>query len=115
MALLLRELNRLELHNEILYRARQEDGNKHYQLVLPEDLQDFMLTSLHDDMGHMGIECTLDLVRARFYWPRMSSDVEKNIKICHRCVHRKILPEKAAPLVNIMTTTGASLYGFPVH
>ncbi len=41
-------------------------------------------------MGHMGIERTFDLVRARFYCPRMSVDVHKKIK--------------TAPLVNIKTT-----------
>lgn len=62
-------LRKLELHNDILYRILQEDGNKHYQLVLPEDLRDSILTSLHDNMGHMGIERTLDLIRTKFYWP----------------------------------------------
>lgn len=109
VALLLRELNRFELRDGILYRARQEGGNKHYQLVLPEDLRESVLTSLHDNMGHMGIERTLDLVRARFYWPRMSSDVETKIKTCNRCVCRKTLPEKAAPLVNIVTTRALEL------
>ncbi|KAK7883916.1 hypothetical protein WMY93_027039 [Mugilogobius chulae] len=33
-------------------------------------------SSLHDQMGHMGIERTLDLVRNRFYWPRMANDVQ---------------------------------------
>ncbi|XP_029975030.1 mRNA turnover protein 4 homolog [Salarias fasciatus] len=27
-------------------------------------------------MSHMGIECTLDLIRNRFYWPRMANDVQ---------------------------------------
>lgn len=104
IALMLREFNKLEIHNGILYRTRQEEGNKHYKLVLPEDLRDSVLTSLHDSMGQMGIERTLDLVRARFYWPKMASDVENKVKTCNRCVRRKRLPEKAAPLVNIMTT-----------
>lgn len=102
--LLLREWNKLELRNGILYRRRQEGEYTLYQLVLPEGLRDTVLTSLHDDMGHMGIERTLDLVRARFYWPKMASDIEKKVKTCDRCVRRKALPEKAAPLVNIKTT-----------
>ncbi|XP_051802171.1 uncharacterized protein LOC127533369 [Acanthochromis polyacanthus] len=55
-------------------------------------------------MGHMGIECTLDLVRTRFYWPKMAMDVEQKIKSCGRCVRRKALPERAAPLVSIKTS-----------
>ncbi|KAJ7991950.1 hypothetical protein DPEC_G00289170 [Dallia pectoralis] len=55
-------------------------------------------------MGHMGKDRTLDLARARFYWPRMASDIERKVKMCNRCVLRKTLPERAAPLVNILTT-----------
>ncbi|RXN19589.1 Retrovirus-related Pol polyprotein from transposon 412 [Labeo rohita] len=52
----------------------------------------------------MGIDRTLDLVRARFYWPKMVKDVERKVRTCGRCVRRKARPEKAAPLVNIRTT-----------
>lgn len=55
-------------------------------------------------MGHMGVERTLDLVRSRFFWPRMAADVEKKIKTCNRCIQRKALPEQAALLVNIRTS-----------
>ncbi|XP_070409443.1 uncharacterized protein [Nothobranchius furzeri] len=104
LPLLLRELNKFELRNGILYRTRLEEGHTQHQLVLPEELRDVVLRSLHDDMGHTGKERTVDLVRARFYWPRMASDIEKKIRTSTRCVCRKALPERAAPLVNIMTT-----------
>ncbi len=104
LPLLLRELNRLELQNGIRYRTHQEEGSMQYQLVLPEELLETVLTSLHDNMGHVGKDCMLDLVRARFYRLRMASDIEKKVQTCNMCVHRKTLPERAAPLVNIMTT-----------
>ncbi|KAI5087043.1 hypothetical protein C0J45_24413, partial [Silurus meridionalis] len=63
-----------------------------------------VLKSLHDDMGHMGVERTLDLVRKRFYWPKMSAEVETKVKTCNRCIRRKAMPEKATPLVNIIAT-----------
>lgn len=38
--------------------------------------------NLHDEVGHLGYERTVDLVRARFYWPRMYVEVEeKNQKM----------------------------------
>lgn len=104
LLLFLRELNRFQLIDGILYRTRMEEGHPHHQLVLPEELRDVVLTSLHNDMGHMGRERTVDLVRARFYWPKMVSDIEKKIKNCTRCLCRKALPERAAPLVSIITT-----------
>lgn len=113
LPLLLREWNRLELHDGVLYRRRQDGDLVTYQLVLPEVLRAAVLQSLHNDMGHMGIDRTLDLVRTRFYWPRLSTDVEHKVKTCERCTRRKSPPEKAAPLVNIKTTR-ISMYGFPV-
>lgn len=104
LALWLREWKRLELRNGVLYRTRQDRGQVTHQLVLPSELRDTALKSLHDDLGHLGTERTLDLARTRFYWPRMSAYVEQKIKSCERCVRRKAPTEKAAPLLNIMTS-----------
>lgn len=100
----LREWDRLELVDGVLYRRRRDGDAVNHQLVLPEDLRSFAVSSLHDQMGHMGIERTLDLVRSRFYWPRMGAEVEQKVKTCSRCVRRKSLPQKSAPLVNIQAT-----------
>lgn len=97
-------MSRLELKDGLLYRRRQCDNRPVCQLVLPRVLRQFLLTSLHNEMGHMGVERTLELVRSRFYWPRMASEVEARIKQCERCVRRKSQPEKAAPLVSIQTS-----------
>ncbi len=102
--LMLREMSRFELKDDLLYRRRQCDNRPVFQLVLPHVLRSSVLTSLHNQMGHMGIERTLELVRSRFYWPKMVSDIETKIKNCERCVKRKSQPEKAAPLVNIHTS-----------
>lgn len=96
--LLLKEWNRLIVQDGVLYRRRQEGAETHYQLVLPEKLKPLVLKSFHDDMGHMGVDRTLDLVRKRFYWPRMSAEVENKVKTCNRCVRRKVLPQRLPPL-----------------
>uniref|UniRef100_A0A3B1JYN6 Gypsy retrotransposon integrase-like protein 1 n=1 Tax=Astyanax mexicanus TaxID=7994 RepID=A0A3B1JYN6_ASTMX len=100
----LKQWKKLRLYNKILYRQRLDGDNPTYQLVLPEPSRAVVLKSLHDDMGHMGMERTLNLARSRFYWPKMSDDVERKIKTCDRCVRRKTLPERAAPLMNITST-----------
>lgn len=61
LSILLQEISKLELQNGILYRKRRISEETHYQLVLPEELQDMVMQSLHDDMGHLGIDRTLDL------------------------------------------------------
>ncbi|KAL3992153.1 cell division cycle protein 37 [Sarotherodon galilaeus] len=80
LPLLLREVNKLELHNTLLVRKRQVGSDFTYQLVLPEEYRPVVLHQLHDQMGHMGIDRTLDLVRSRFYWPKMTSDVVNKIR-----------------------------------
>ncbi|KAI5618057.1 hypothetical protein C0J50_22646 [Silurus asotus] len=101
---LLRERRKLELKDGVLYRKRTVGDCTIYQLVLPPELRAMTMESLHDNMGHMGIERTLDLILSRFYWPKMATDIENKIKTCSRCVCRKALPERAAPLVNIQVT-----------
>ena len=56
-------------------------------------------------MGHLGRDRVTSLVRYRFFWPYMSSDIEEWIRNCERCTRAKHphLPE-AAPLENIKTT-----------
>ncbi len=74
------------------------------QLVLPGQFHQQVLYSLHDDAGHLGIERTTELVKDRFYWPQVTSEVEKYVKSCGRCMARKTLPQKRAPLSNITSS-----------
>uniref|UniRef100_A0A8C6LMF4 Gypsy retrotransposon integrase-like protein 1 n=1 Tax=Nothobranchius furzeri TaxID=105023 RepID=A0A8C6LMF4_NOTFU len=103
LPLLLRELNKLEVLNHLLMRKRRIGDETKYQLVLPAEYRADVLNQLHDKMGHLGAERTLHLIRSRFYWPKMSSDVLNNVSTCKRCVLRKSLPERASPLANILT------------
>ncbi len=43
-------------------------------------------------------------MKDRFYWPQMTSEVEKYVKSCGRCMARKTLPQKRAPLSNITSS-----------
>ena len=104
LPLILNEQKRLELQDDLLYRKRLSGTEILMQFVLPEALRFTVLQNLHDHMGHLGIERTVELTRSRFYWPKMASEIEKKVKTCERCVHRKASPDKAAPLVNINTT-----------
>lgn len=59
VAPLLREWNHLELCNGVVYRRRQKDEQISFQLVLVKELLPMVLTSLHNDVGHLRIERTL--------------------------------------------------------
>nr|XP_013767485.1 PREDICTED: uncharacterized protein LOC102206490 [Pundamilia nyererei] len=60
-----------------------------------------VMRSLHDECGHLGVEKTTELLKDRFYWPRMNADVDQYIKTCGRCVSRKTLPQRSSPLSQI--------------
>ena len=104
----IRQQNRLFMRNEILYHKTELQEVNHpdrntLQLVLPKAFRKQALQGCHDDLGHLGIEWMIDLLRDHFYWPRMLNDMTRHIKQCERCLKFKALPEKA-PMENILAT-----------
>ena len=73
------------------------------QLVLPTTLRLQALKGCHDDLGHLGIERTLDLLRYQFYWPGMTEDATRHIQHCERCLQFKASFDKA-PLEKVTAT-----------
>ncbi len=45
-----------------------------------------MLTHMHTEHGHQGVERTFKLVQSRCYWPGMFKDVEAFCKACECCI-----------------------------
>ena len=67
----------LVIKDGLLYKKSQL---KHHnqgimQFILPGGFHKRTLRALHDDMGHMGMDKTFNLVQERFFWPKMSEDV----------------------------------------
>ena len=100
---LLNRQNRLVIQNDIMYRTVQTDHGEIKQCLIPSHLKARVFDSLHDQMGHPGIDKTVALVRERCYWPGMVSDIERMVRNCRRCVCRKARAQ-IAPLIPIETT-----------
>ena len=100
---LVRNFKHLVLQDNILYRQVVKEGEDFKQLIIPKMYVNTILQYLHDKVGHPGRERTLSLIRDRFYWSGMTTDTEKWIKNCKRCIHRKTTTQKA-PLTNIRTS-----------
>ena len=100
----LKDWEKLSFKNNILYRTTMIDGQQITQLVLPVHFRSVVLKLLHDASGHQGRDRTTSLVRSRFFWPGLESDVEKKVKGCDRCVLRKANPGPSAELVYIVST-----------
>lgn len=100
---LIKEWGRLVVRDNVLMRRRLSDGDETFQLVLPAEFRHQALKGLHDDVGHPERDRTTDLVRSRFYWPFMATDVEKFVAHCGRCIRRKSPDPPRAPMKSILT------------
>lgn len=68
VALLGREIAKLDLKDDILYRTKKlPNGMETKQLVLPERYRTSVMKSLHDECGHLGVEETSELIKDLFY------------------------------------------------
>ena len=92
-----REQNSLVLQKGILYRqARPRELDETLlQLVLPAAYREVALKGCHDEVGHLGLECMLDLMHDRFFWPHMAVQVKEHIGKCCPCLAFKARQPKA--------------------
>ena len=84
----LHQRHRLKLRNGILYRyidTSQRPDRNSMQLCLPKPYRNEALEGCHDNVGHFGIDRTLDLLRDRFYWPHMMEEAKDYVSSCRRC------------------------------
>ena len=100
-----REWNNLTLQKGILYRrARPRESDKSLlQLVLPPAYREVAVWGCHNEVGLLGLECMLDLMHDRFFWPHMAVQVKEHIGKCCPCLAFKARQPKA-PLENIVAT-----------
>ena len=97
----LKNWNKLNIKDGVLYRHTTINGLEYNQLIAPAAVKDTILKALHDDQGHQGRDRTAWLVKTRFFWLRMDSDMERKVLQCDRCIRQKTRPVPAAELVNI--------------
>ena len=95
-----RIVHRLKMIRGILYREMKDGNTVIQQLVLPKVYNNTVFQGQYNDVGHPGRDRTFSLIRERFYWPRMTADIDKWTS----CRRRKSLTNNRTPLVNIVTT-----------
>lgn len=85
--ILIGQWGRLVEQEGVLYRRifRKEGGEAVLQLVVPTCLHHEVLTQMHTEHGHQGIERTTELLRLRCYWPGITADVVRWCQDCERC------------------------------
>ena len=100
---LIRNRTQLTLKHGVLYKKTKVNARTKQLLVVPQSYRQRAMEGCHDQVGHLGQDRVLDLLRDRFYWPGMHADVVSYINSCPRCLRRKSQQDKA-PLVNIETS-----------
>uniref|UniRef100_A0A8C5QY47 Gypsy retrotransposon integrase-like protein 1 n=1 Tax=Leptobrachium leishanense TaxID=445787 RepID=A0A8C5QY47_9ANUR len=91
------------LDGVVYRRGPSTNAEEIQQLFLPTKHRESVLRSLHDEHGHLGAERTFKLVRDRFYWPCMRAEVESYCHSCLRCIQRKTLPTRTAPMSHLQS------------
>ena len=100
---LIRNRTHLILKHGVLYKKARVNARTKQLLVVPQSYRQRAMDGCHDQVGHLGQDRVLDLLRDRFYWPGMHADVVSYINSCPRCLRRKSQQDKA-PLMNIETS-----------
>ena len=101
---LLKVFPQLVVKRGVLYRHTKDNEEDRYQLVLPQEYTKVALKGAHDEVGHLGRDRGMSILRDRFYWPKMSMDLDTWISQCERCIKSKSTPSARAPLISITTT-----------
>ena len=101
---LLQHKKQFVFKNNVLYRRRIIQDREQFQLLLPAAFQEQALKGVHNDVGHLGLDRSIQLLRQRYYWPFMYASLQKHISRCQQCILRKTPPNQRAPLVNVVTS-----------
>ena len=108
LKLYLRHARDLRIRDGVLFRKTRILDRVVWQLVVPALQRPVALRGCHDEVGHLGRDRTLALLRDRFYWPGMEQDAVSHLRQCRWCCLFKALPDQA-PLQPIQASTPLEL------
>lgn len=75
---MLREWDRLKEQDGVLYRLIEEPDTRipTQKVIVPPAHTRGLLVEYHQAAGHMSAEKVLSILQKRFFWPRMSKEVQ---------------------------------------
>ena len=93
---MLRHKHQFILRKGLLYKKIQfcSCDQPSSQFALPQGYRWQAMKACHDDMGHLGLERSLDVLKDRFYWTGMTTDMGNHIQTCERCLCFRSKPQK---------------------
>ena len=107
---MLQDMEKLEIdENDLLYRRTIDDRK---QLLLPKKLRPLVYVELYVKMGHPGSGRTVELIKERFYWPKMTEDMNHFVtKLCTCVKSKKPNITYEAPMKSITSSSPLQLVG----
>jgi transposase InsO family protein len=74
-------VNNFKIINDRLFYAKDQQN----RLYAPRSQRANILSKYHDNLGHLGVDSILDLIKRRYYWPNLEDDVSEYCVNCPRC------------------------------
>ena len=89
--------DRLVLQDGLLYLKTYEGKAKEvlFRFVVPKAHCSKALDGCHREAAHQGQKRSLSLLSERFWWPGMSCELVKHVKMCPHCRKFEVAPPKA--------------------
>ena len=92
-------------------RMYKKNRNKPPLLVIFDgEHRNSILLHAHENLGHRGVFAVYEVIRHRFYWPRMRADVNHHVKSCHECQIRSIKRLEIPLTISVSTRLFAKVY-----
>lgn len=87
-----KQVTNYTLINGILYKRKHTPLGPKLVVFIPKSLRQEILYACHDDAmaGHLGFHKTLDRIRYRYYFPKMSYYVRRYVQSCPDCQSKKL-------------------------
>ncbi|CAB3996822.1 Transposon Ty3-G Gag-Pol poly [Paramuricea clavata] len=65
---------------------------------IDEDGKETLQIDAHEQVGHLGIAKTFEMIQSGFYWPGFYKDVKTFCKSCEICAKNKVVPRPRSPM-----------------
>jgi hypothetical protein len=80
------------------------------QVIFRPNKRAEILVEMHDSLGHKGEQAVYDLIKLRYYWPHMRTDVHHHVAGCHQCQIRSLRRIEVPPSVSTPATVFSRVY-----
>jgi transposase InsO family protein len=92
-------------------RLYKKNGTRPPLLVVTEPKHKYsILLHAHENLGHRGTFSVHEVLKKRFYWPRMRTDVYHHVKSCHECQIRSLKRLEIPLTISAPTILFAKVY-----